>query len=109
MSKFGIQSGDVVGVATDNTAVMPKAVQHAGLSHIPCLAHVGNLMIRAIVDTFDLEPLGGLRAFFAFCHLRVRAAMEIGLAPAALLTPTHRFAFMVPALRIPLRSVRSAC
>ena len=44
ITEYGIDRSQVV-VATDNTAVTPKGVRLAGLAHLPCVAHVIDLIL----------------------------------------------------------------
>lgn len=99
MRTYAIDKSNVVGVATDNTNVMPAAVKKAGLQHIPCVAHVINLAVKAITQAFDVEDVLGFRKWLANSPARVAALHAQGLHPRALKTPEHRFVYTVPALR----------
>jgi hypothetical protein len=60
--EFGLRKDDTVGIATDNTAVMPRFVRDAGFEHFPCVAHVANLMLCAILKVLGLKDQPGWRA-----------------------------------------------
>lgn len=78
---FKIKQWQIVGACTDNTATMPKAVRLAGLRHIPCMAHIINLMVTCIITAFGLEDLYGWRLFVAHSALRVALMLVAGLDP----------------------------
>ena len=60
-TEYGIDRSQVV-VATDNTAVTPKGVRLAGLAHLPCVAHVIDLILGGIADALGFRDLFGWRA-----------------------------------------------
>jgi len=98
MKMYAIDPINVVGVATDNTATMPKAVWMAKLPHIPCISHVCNLMVGAIGKQFNLTHVLGFRVYLGNSHERVSRLQERGLHPNELCIPEHRFGYLINAL-----------
>lgn len=98
MADYGIASDYVVGVAADTTAVMPAAVRELGFTYLPCWAHVGNLMIRAIYEAMELSDLMLWRSLLSKSNARVSELAALGLNPNALRVPEHRFTFWQLAL-----------
>ena len=89
---------DIVGVASDTTAVMPAAIQRAGLEHIPCWAHVCNLMVKELYNALGMKDIMRWRAYLV-SKPRVDALEARGLHPHALRVPSYRFAYWKGALR----------
>jgi hypothetical protein len=96
--EYGLHKDNIVGIATDNTAVMPRFVRDAGYEHFPCVAHVANLMVGVILKALGLKDLLGWREFFARSKPRCNAAKEAKLDYMACQIPEHRFCYALPCL-----------
>jgi hypothetical protein len=117
MKSFELTSEQIIGVATDNAAVMPKSVKLAELLPLPCAAHLLNLMLKAFAETMDFSDLFGWRLFVDDASRRTDMA-QAGLRPGSFnsvvfyfililllfakkkytTVPAHRFAHALPAL-----------
>ncbi len=95
---YGLDKRNIVGVASDTTAVMPAAIQRAGLEHIPCWAHVCNLMVTELYNALGMKDIMRWRAYLV-SKPRVDALEARGLHPRALRVPSYRFAYWKGALR----------
>jgi hypothetical protein len=78
---YELTTSQIVGVVTDNAAVMPKSVKLAGFQHLPCSAHLLNLMLKAFADALDFSNLFGWRLFVDDAARRTAMA-RAGLEPA---------------------------
>ena len=67
LAASNIRKEDVVGVVSDTTSVMPKAIRHAGLIYIPRVSHVG----KAIMKGMEVQPLSAWHAFLAYSRSRI--------------------------------------
>jgi hypothetical protein len=79
IEKYHIDRANVVGVATDNTAVMPAGVRAAGLQHLPCVTHVMDLMLEAIAKELGFRELLGWREFVSKSAARRKQMKSAGL------------------------------
>lgn len=94
-----IRKADVVAAVSDTTSVMPKAIRHAGLSYLPCVSHVGSLMIKSVTKGLKVQPLSKWHPFLAYSGARL-SELESNpeLRPRKLMVPSHRFAYFVSLL-----------
>jgi hypothetical protein len=63
MELYELTPDQIIGVATDNAAVMPKSVKLAKMLPLPCAAHLLNLMLKAFAEAMDFSNLFGWRLF----------------------------------------------
>ena len=63
IDEYQLNRSNIVGVATDNTSVMPNGVRLAGLPHLPCAVHVIDLMLEGIAKELGFHDLLGWREF----------------------------------------------
>ena len=63
IDEYQLNRSNIVGVATDNTSVMPKGVRLAGLPHLPCAVHVLDLMLEGIAKELGFHDLLGWHEF----------------------------------------------
>ena len=75
IDEYQLNRSNIVGVATDNTSVMPKGVRLAGLPHLPCAVHVLDLMLEGIAKELGFHDLLGWRREFAGRSVPRRADM----------------------------------
>lgn len=98
MRDYALQKDDIIGVASDTTAVMPAAIKLLGLDHIPCWAHVCNLMVKELYSALGISDVMQWRGYLV-SQARVSALEALGLRPRKLRVPSHRFAYWEEGLR----------
>ena len=79
IEEYELDRDHIVGVATDNTAVMPKGVRLAKLTHLPCAVHVIDLMLDGIAGELGFRDLLGWREFVAHSPARRAEMSKAGL------------------------------
>jgi hypothetical protein len=98
MAKYKIKRENVVGLCSDNASVNLKAARLLDLPHIPCAAHVINLMVQGVVEELEVGDILGLRLVYANSQQRMAAARKAGAHPNRLMYPETRFAYAIDAL-----------
>lgn len=98
LDDYGINKKNVVGVSADNTSTMPRFIKDSGFIHIPCVAHVINLMFEAIAGRFQVDQVFRWKAYTSHATDRVDLMLEAGLSPTKLSWPDTRFGYAVVAL-----------
>lgn len=99
LTEYNIAHENVVGVCADNTSVMPKFIKDAGFIHIPCCAHVINLMISALAEGLQVHDIFGWRQYVGRSTARRKRMLDAGLNPHALDWPDTRFGYAVVAVK----------
>ena len=82
ITEYELDRNNIVGVATDNTYVMPKSVRDAKLTHLPCAAHVIDLMLEGMASELGYRTLLGWRDFVGRSSARRAEMTKRGLSVA---------------------------
>lgn len=95
----GIPSGTVLGVGTDNASVMRKGAEKAGLFRFACAAHIGNLVVEAMLVELQLcDLLDDFNTYFSPAAGLVEAAEAVGIKANQLRSADYKFAYALPVI-----------
>ena len=89
----------VAHLVSDNENLMEATARIAGLTRIPCLSHIGNLLYKAIMSAFETPDfIKNIHALYSRSKGRAATFRRNRVSPSIFVCPSHRFSTHADAL-----------